>query len=224
MELLSIGTLVAYTKVTISVLVSRYKPGVESVPGNDERKTKMTQWLHKLLASSKGKAREHHSQVTYQPITNEEDTPDSSDTSNSDVKSDVTESTASRADLGVLFLVMGIAALAIMSRFSLHDIYNGKWWAIYLIFFFSGVIVVSLVAIQLQPQNSATFPFMVCFVPYTPALTITINIVLLANLQMMTYVRFGVWMVLGESLFHFLFYFLRAFGHTTHIRYTILPS
>lgn len=38
---------------------------------------------------------------------------------------------------------------------------------------------------------------MVPGVPYISALTIFINVLLMANLQWMTYVRFGVWMILG---------------------------
>ena len=197
MELTSIGTLVAYTKVTISVLVSRYQTGVQSVPEDDRRKNNITEWLQKLLSNVKGNAHKGQPQVAYQPISSEEDSQGSSNSTNSS-RSGVTEGTASRAELAVFCLVVCITGLAVTFTRSFHDIINGKWWAIFLVCFFSGSTIVSLVAIQLQPQNSAKFPFMVRCVPYIPALTILINVVLLANLNRMTYVRFGVWMTIGR--------------------------
>ena len=42
-QLTCIGALVAYTKVTISVLVTRYQPGVQSVTEHERTKTTITQ-------------------------------------------------------------------------------------------------------------------------------------------------------------------------------------
>ena len=187
----------AYTKVTISVLVSRYQTGVQSVPEDDRRKTNITERLQKLLSNIKGNSHKGQSQVAYQPISNEDDSQGSSHSSDS-LRSGVTEDTASRAELAVFCLVVCITGLAVTFTRSFHSISSGKWWSIFLVCFFSGSIIVSLVAIQLQPQNSAKFPFMVRCVPYTPALTILINVVLLVNLNRMTYVRFGVWMTIGK--------------------------
>lgn len=200
MELLAIGTLVAYTKVTISVLVSRYQPGVQSVHVNPDRKTNITEWLQKLLTSVKGNSQPR---VAYRPIINEEDSKSPSNSSDSSDSQDpshslATEGTASRAELAMCLLVVGMVALAVTSTYLINDIQRGEWFAIFLVCLFAGIIIVSLVTIQLQPKNPATFPFMVPCVPYIPALTIFINIVLLANLQKLTYIRFGMWMVLGQ--------------------------
>ena len=193
-ELLSIGTLVAYTKVTISVLVSRFQHGVQSVPGNENQgNTNMTQWLQNILSNVKRKPSDQSS-IAYQPITGEEDSSSLPPTP----RTEVTKATTFRAELAVFFLVICIAALAVTLSHLFQDVFNrGEWWAIYLITLFSGAIVVLLFVLQLQPRNSATFPFMVPGVPFVPAITIFINAVLMANLHWMTYVRFGVWMILG---------------------------
>lgn len=211
-ELLAIGTLVAYTKVTISVLVSRYQPGVQSVHVNPDRKTNITEWLQKLLTSAKGNSQPR---VAYRPIINEEDSKSPSNSSDSSDSQDpshslATEGTASRAELAMCLLVVGMVALAVTSTYLINDIQRGEWFAIFLVCLFAGIIIVSLVAIQLQPKNPATFPFMVPCVPYIPALTIFINIVLLANLQKLTYIRFGVWMVLG-----FIIYLFYGYRHSS---------
>lgn len=193
MQLLSIGTLVAYTKVSISVLVSRFQSGVQSVPENDEGNTNITQWLHKIFSKAKGKESDPSS-IAYQRVPDEEDTSSLPEAPGAEV----TEATTFRAELAVFFLVIFLAALAlILSNFYQDVFIKGEWWAIFLVTLFSGAIVFQLFVIQLQPRNCATFPFMVPGVPYISALTIFINALLMANLQWMTYVRFGVWMILG---------------------------
>lgn len=189
-ELQAIGTLVAYTNVAISVLVSRFQPGVQSVPGDESRKSNQTNFLQKMLFNLKDKPSDQ-SRIKYHVI-------EDKDSSKHHI-SKVTEKTASRAELGVFFLVISLAALAITLILLFEDLCKGNWWAIFLITFFSGTTAVSLFVIQLQPRNSATFPFMVPGVPYIPALTIFINAVLMVNLKRMTYLRLGVWMILGKS-------------------------
>lgn len=204
MELLSIGTLLAYTMVAISALVSRYEPGVQSVYDNtaDDSGARTANWLLNLC--SKSDQLENHdatlgvSQTTaYQPIM-EETEELSNDHKDSKRSRKANESTSFCVKLSVMGLVAGIACLVIILTKSLDHISEGVWWAIFLICLSSGIIVVSLIAIQLQPRNSATFPFMVPGIPYISAVTIFINAALIANLQWMTYLRFGVWMTLGK--------------------------
>ncbi|KAJ7379567.1 hypothetical protein OS493_013959 [Desmophyllum pertusum] len=203
-ELLSIGTLLAYTMVAISVLVSRYQPGVQSVYENSasETRARTGKWLLNLCSKSDEPEHDSTLQISqtaaYQPITDEEKPLNGND---DNFKREANERTAFCVKLSVFLLVAGSVCLAVVLTYSFERISEGEWWAIFLICLFSGTIVVSLVAIQLQPRNSATFPFMVPGVPYIPAITIFINAVLLVNLNWMTYVRFGVWMILGEMFY-----------------------
>ncbi|XP_022802551.1 probable cationic amino acid transporter isoform X1 [Stylophora pistillata] len=206
-ELLSIGTLVAYTKVTISVLVSRFQSGVQSVPENYEGNTGITQWLHNIFSKAKRTQKDQSSGTAYQQITDEEDSCSRPPTP----RAEVTEATTFRAEVAVFFLVISLAALAVILSYSFQHVFlKGEWWAIFLLTLFSGAVIVQLFVIQLQPRNSATFPFMVPGVPYISALTIFINAVLMANLQWGTYVRFGVWMMLG-----FIIYLFYGYRHST---------
>ena len=190
--------------VAISALVSRYEPGVQSVYDNtaDDSRARTANWLLNLC--SKSDQPENHdatlgvSQTTaYQPIM-EETEELSNDHKDSKRSRKANESTSFCVKLSVMGLVAGIACLVIILTKSLDHISEGVWWAIFLICLSSGTIVVSLIAIQLQPRNSATFPFMVPGIPYISAVTIFINAALIANLQWMTYLRFGVWMTLGK--------------------------
>ena len=201
MELLSIGTLLAYTMVAISVLLSRYQPGVKSVYENNatETKDRTAKWLLNLCTKSDEPQHDSALDVShtaaYQLITHEGEPSNDND---DDAKTERNDKAALCINLSVFSLVAGIAFLAIVLTFCFERISSGEWWAITLVVLSSGMTVVSLVAIQLQPRNSATFPFMVPGVPFVPAITIFINAVLMANLQWMTYVRFGIWMTLGK--------------------------
>jgi len=214
-ELLSIGTLLAYTMVAISALVSRYEPGVQSVYDNtaDDSRARTANWLLNLC--SKSDQPENHdatldvSQTTaYRPIIEKTEEPSNDD--RKDCKREANKNTSFCVKLSVFCLVAGIACLAMVLTRSFDRISEGVWWALFLICLSSGTIVVSLLAIQLQPRNSATFPFMVSGIPYLSAITIFINAVLIANLQWMTYLRFGVWMTLG-----FILYFFYGYQHNT---------
>ena len=195
-QLTCIGTLVAYTKVTISVLITRYQPGVQSVTEHERTKTTITQWFQKRLSNIRGKPKKTRSMEDYKQITSQVESPCSSYTA---AQLNATDFTASRTELSVLVLVMSCVALAVVSVQSIDYIRDGKWWPIFLNCPFAGSCIVSLAVIQLQPQNIAKFPFMVACVPYMPALTILINVMLLASLHPVTYARFGVWMAIGEK-------------------------
>lgn len=129
-------------------------------------------------------------------ITSQEESPCSSYTA---AHLSATDVTASRTELAGFVLVMSCVALAVVSIHSIDYIREGKWWPIFLNCLFAGCCIVSLAVIQLQPQNTAKFPFMVPCVPYMPALTILINVMLLASLDPLAYARFGVWMAIGEK-------------------------
>lgn len=203
MELLSIGTLLAYTMVAISALLSRYEPGVQSVYDNtaDDSRARTGNWLLNLCSKSDqpgnyGPTSDVSRTMAYRPII--DGTEEGSNDTHKDSKREANESSSFCVKLSVFCLVAGIACLVIVLTTSFDRISEGLWWAIFLICLSSGTIVVSLLAIQMQPRNSATFPFMVPGIPYISAITIFINAVLIANLQWMTYVRCGVWMTLGK--------------------------
>ena len=195
MELLSIGTLIAYTMVNICVLVSRYQPGLQNVYDNNvsERKARTVKWLQRLSLKPDASQNDFPVEVSkakYQPITNKDDGVGAKEKAN--------QSTAFCAKVSVFFLVAGITGLAVVLLFAFDYVSKPEWWAIFLVCFFSGTIIVSLVAIQLQPQSNAKFPFMAPGVPFIPAISIFINVLLIANLQWMTYARFGIWMAIGK--------------------------
>ena len=192
--MLSIGTLVAYTTVAIAVLVTRYTPGVQSVALDDDRtKEKTNQWLQSICCrpgETEGKD-EVIQEVSYQQVqSNDEESPV--------VITQPDSATSFRARVGTFILTLSTTALTICLTRAYSYLSSGEVWAILLCCIFGLMIVASFMYIIRQPRNSATFPFMVPGVPFIPALTIFFNVLLLVMLNHWTYIRFSVWMALGE--------------------------
>ena len=195
MELLSIGTLLAYTMVTISVLVTRYQPDVESVYDNSlgEKKAITIKWLQSMCLTYTEQQEDSHAEVPL--ISGGKETVKKNDHGSKKVP---TQSTVFRVKLSVFFMVAGITAIIVILSTAFEQISKMEWWIMLLICLFSGITFISFVAILLQPKNTATFPFMVPGVPYIPTLSIFLNILLITNLHWITFARFGVWMGVGK--------------------------
>ena len=190
--------------VALCVLVSRYKHGVqnveEQVQGESERKVRTRKWLESLdenLRTSEDRSRVV--KETYQMMTNGQRNPDANE-KGPYYKFKPTWEFCIK--LSLCSLVLGIIGLAFTLSFAFRYLSHPEWWAIFLVCLFAGTIVVSLVALQLQPQNSDRFSFMAPGVPYIPALAIFIYVLLIANLHWMTFARFGIWMAIGEYCCH----------------------
>ena len=193
-EMLSIGTLVAYTMVAIAVLVTRYTPGVQSVTTDkDNTKESTSKWLQSICCRPGDTEGQDDliPDVSYHQV-QENDEDSSIDSQQPD------EQTSFRVRVATFLLTLSITAFTVcLTRAYIHLV-RGEAWAVFLCCIFGLMIVVSLMYIIRQPRNSATFPFMVPGVPIIPALTIFFNVLLLVMLNQWTYIRFSVWMALGE--------------------------
>lgn len=193
--MLSIGTLVAYTMVAIAVLVTRYTPGVQSVTleknGTSEKTAK---WL-KTICCRPGETEGKDGglpDVSYQQV-------ESNDGDELSEERQPDETTSFRVRVATFVLTLSTTALTISLTSSYSYWAQADAWAILLCCIFGLMIVASLMFIIRQPKNSATFPFMVPGVPIIPAITIFFNILLVVTLDHWTYIRFGVWMILGKK-------------------------
>nr|XP_026693323.1 cationic amino acid transporter 4-like [Ciona intestinalis] len=89
--------------------------------------------------------------------------------------------------------------------------YSETWWFIIISIILVTCTLLSLCFILTFEQNTQGSGFKVPFVPFIPFLSIVINLWLMLNLHVMTWVRFGIWNVLG-----LLIYFLYSFSHSKH--------
>lgn len=195
-EFMSIGTLLAYTIVSASVIVLRYRP-----PSIEET-------------------------ITYAPDESPDEDDDSSQSSIASVSatSEMVEIALAgklrpqyrwlaplvgRCEPGTavsisvfLFTVMSIAVCLQFEVYWVH-LYKGDWLSLVtygvLIFF----MVACLVVITAHHQNCRGLQFKVPLVPFVPALSILCNIELMVHLSALTWLRLLVWLIIGMLVYFF---------------------
>ncbi|XP_025193175.1 cationic amino acid transporter 4 isoform X2 [Melanaphis sacchari] len=96
-------------------------------------------------------------------------------------------------------------------------VYIQYWFNIQHVSWIDGIVLTALGSdlllcqflIEAHEQNSTELPFMVPHVPLIPSLSIVCNIVLMTNLNLLTWIRFFIWMAIG-----LLIYFLYGIHHS----------
>lgn len=161
-EMMSIGTLQAYTIVSTSVLILRYQPGTIGFVKNIEEDPK----------SSPGS--------TIRP-------------------SEPTERSGTISKYVIWFLFFFFFCFSAFLINGLIPMYQGEAWAIFLAVVLVTVFVVAIAVLNMQPKSLAPLPFQVPLVPCLPLASMFINIYLMMELNPATWMRFAVWMAIGES-------------------------
>ncbi|KAJ7379559.1 Cationic amino acid transporter 3 [Desmophyllum pertusum] len=191
-QVLSIGTLFAYTMVAISVLLVRYQPGVEGAvySGKEAKLERTNKWLQSISKEPE-----------MFPDTSLEKR--KSDSKERDMWKEPNRISGYKASCAVFLLVISLSCLAVILPSVVNEIPNGVGWA-----FLSGGVsgiftLASLVFLTRQSRNSAEFPVMVPCFPWLPIVTIFINILLITELNYLTFVRIGVWLVLELLIYAF---------------------
>lgn len=192
-EMLSIGTLLAYTLVSISVLVLRFQPGVQDVEFDEDTPSSVQSYkvmcCKKMLPESKG--------PDYKPL---ESVTDDKEQENKN-KEEPTTTTSQIATAAISLLVVALAGFCALLIAGWGALGDHKAWAIFTACFLGILIIFGVVVMQLQPRNNAKFPFKVPCVPVLPIASVVVNLFLLLKLSVWTWVRFSVWMVLGFVIY-----------------------
>lgn len=174
-EMMSIGTLLAYTMVAVCVLVLRYQP--DTIGLIKENSSSLSSHLAEKDIS-------------------EEDTPLLGvllrDTRKPSRK------TALLALIATVVSCIGFAGVCALIIWASHGLLQARWWAILMMVIVGVAAIGSMVVLLLLPQNKTPLPFKVPFVPLLPLLSVFINLFLILKLSYLTWIRFAVWMVIGE--------------------------
>ncbi|XP_001353160.3 cationic amino acid transporter 3 isoform X1 [Drosophila pseudoobscura] len=183
-SLLSIGTLLAYSVVAISIMLLRYMEYYEAEENQtriDSRASETTSLTSRAERFTCGSVCAQLFNVHRVPEPNR-------------------ISTRIVGTLTALFSLIALGlGLLIMHAYS--AIRSQKAWAITLLVVLIGMICLVLLLICLQPRETRSRLFRVPFVPVVPAISIFINIYLMLQLDSWTWIRFGVWMIVGIPIF-----------------------
>ncbi|XP_066246325.1 cationic amino acid transporter 4 [Euwallacea similis] len=195
-EFMSIGTLLAYTIVSASVIILRYRPSFEttackpaSTPGSEiSASTSELTTPASEIVNLTGTLRVQYSWLG--PIFG-----------NCEPGSVVTGS--------VFIFTTFSCALCTLFQMATWELESIIWWTVVLATFFILILVGCLVVICAHHQNTANLRFKVPLVPFIPALSILFNIEFMVHLNILTWLRFFVWMIIGM-----LVYFLYGIHHS----------
>ncbi|XP_071946161.1 cationic amino acid transporter 2-like [Antedon mediterranea] len=173
-NMMSIGTLLAYTLVAFSVVVLRYRASndkdSDSVNGVDTHYSNGVGLSPSSISSTR--LRIVHSDVPTQRSEN-----------------------ISKICIGVT--CTAIIAISVLIVFALDDIAKAKWWALLLLIITSTCLVAGGSILALLPQDSTELAFKVPLVPLLPLFSIWFNVILMLKLDYQTWIRFAVWMAIG---------------------------
>ncbi|KAK4875441.1 hypothetical protein RN001_011863 [Aquatica leii] len=82
-----------------------------------------------------------------------------------------------------------------------NEIKNTQPWAIALVSVIGLFMILSSMSMAAQPNSQTILKFKVPLVPLIPLLSILVNIYLMLMLDFHTWIRFGVWMVVGFAIY-----------------------
>ncbi|AWP16257.1 putative cationic amino acid transporter-like [Scophthalmus maximus] len=212
-EMMSIGTLLAYTLVSLCVLLLRYQPEGDihgfvnflSEEQSNKKKEGVLAECEKDACSPTSEADERLKKLIgprYYTLRIRLGLPGKMDRP--------TAATGKTVTVCVLLLFISIFAFCSFIIFGASYIGEGRWWALLLLIFFIIFIALLVIVILQQPENPKRLPYMAPCVPFVPASAMLVNIYLMLKLSAITWIRFSIWCIVGV-----LIYFGYGMWHST---------
>uniref|UniRef100_A0A672HQD5 Cationic amino acid transporter 2-like n=1 Tax=Salarias fasciatus TaxID=181472 RepID=A0A672HQD5_SALFA len=196
-DMMSIGTLLAYSLVAVCVLILRYQPdgSLGRPAGKGERD---------YLSSEEGESDLTESESHLNMLKG------GSSTLQAALHPPVapSESSSSVVNMSIGVLVLVVCVVSYLTTYHIGSVVGLEAWVLaslaVCLLVFSGCTFM----VVRQPQTSRKVSFMVPFLPFLPILSIFVNIYLMVQLSGDTWIRFSVWMALGllSSIFLSLMY------------------
>ncbi|NXF75918.1 CTR3 protein, partial [Sclerurus mexicanus] len=189
-DLMSIGTLLAYSLVAVCVLILRYQSGQLNSPkamemlelnGNEEERVVMNPTITAASALQK----ETLSWTTF--FNPPSDTP--------------TALSGRIVYVCVSVIATVITVLCVFLTFSVAALKDASVGYIVALVLLLVALLIPTIIIWRQPQSNARLNFKVPFLPLLPIFSIFVNILLMVQLSAGTWARFAIWMVLGFVIY-----------------------
>lgn len=197
-DMMSIGTLLAYSLVAVCVLILRYQPdgALERQPATSER-----DYLSSEAGESDLTESESHLNMlkggssTLQAVLHPPGSP--------------SEQSSSVVNMSISVLVLVVCVLSYLTTYHIASICNMEVWILALLAVSLLIFCGCIFMVCRQPQTTKKVSFMVPLLPFLPILSIYVNIYLMVQLSGDTWIRFSVWMAVG-----FLIYFGYGMWHS----------
>ncbi|XP_005083232.1 high affinity cationic amino acid transporter 1 isoform X1 [Mesocricetus auratus] len=191
-DLMSIGTLLAYSLVAACVLVLRYQPEQPNLVYQMARTTDELDHVdqNELVSAS-------DSQTGFLPVAEKL----SLKTILSPKNMEPSKFSGLIVNVSASLLAILIIIVCIVAVLAREALAEGTLWAVFVMT--GSVLLCMLVTgiIWRQPESKTKLSFKVPFVPVLPILSIFVNVYLMMQLDQGTWVRFAVWMLIGFSIY-----------------------
>ncbi|KAM9143568.1 cationic amino acid transporter 2 [Pangshura tecta] len=190
-DMMSIGTLLAYSLVAACVLILRYQPNLtyEQPKYSPEKEALTRSERESQISMLQG----HH--FSLHTLMNPSSLP--------------TEQSATTVSFLVGLLAFLVCGLSVLTTYGIHFIADMEPWSIGLLALLVVLFIVIVLTMWRQPQNQQKVAFMVPFLPFLPSFSILVNIYLMVQLSGETWIRFSFWMAVG-----FFIYFAYGIRHS----------
>ncbi|KFW77085.1 Cationic amino acid transporter 3, partial [Manacus vitellinus] len=184
-DLMSIGTLLAYSLVAVCVLILRYQSGQLNSPkamemlelnGNEEERVIMNPTV--TAAGAQQKETLSCSTLFNPP-------------------SDTPTALSGR----IVYVCVSVIGLCVFLTFSVAALKDTNVGCIVVLVLLLVALLIPTIIIWRQPQSNARLNFKVPFLPLLPIFSIFVNILLMVQLSPGTWIRFAIWMVLGFGIY-----------------------
>lgn len=162
-DMMSIGTLLAYTIVAICVLVLRYQDDINS--SVKELEVTKVQLLRQIVNANSVK----------RP---------------SNLSSNIAK---------ISICIYCFATVVLCCLLEVIDISSAAWWAIVIVNL--AILTLLMLVIWRQPHSEVELTFKVPLVPLIPCLSVIINLYLMFQLDINTWIRFIVWIIIGYVIY-----------------------
>ncbi|XP_059349276.1 high affinity cationic amino acid transporter 1 isoform X3 [Ammospiza nelsoni] len=196
-DLMSIGTLLAYSLVAACVLVLRYQPEQPNLAYQMARSTEETDNNESVSTSE--------SQAGFLP---EEEEKFSLKAVLCSTESDPSKFSGLVVNVSTFILGFLIVGICILTSLEPNILINT-------VQIIAAILVVTIIfIIRKQPESKTKLSFKVPFLPFLPAGSIFVNVYLMMQLDAGTWIRFAIWMLLG-----FIIYFTYGIWHSVEASY-----
>ncbi|XP_037630309.1 high affinity cationic amino acid transporter 1-like isoform X2 [Sebastes umbrosus] len=182
-DLMSIGTLLAYTLVAACVLVLRYQPEQPSVAyemANTQDDPDLAESYNEGSIDILPQAEDHFTIKNLLSPSNTEPSPLSGFAVN-----------ICTSILGVLVCVFSVVAV--------HGGFAA--WSVAILCTIMAVCLIITFVVWRQPQSKTKLAFKVPLLPFVPVISMFINVYLMMQLDRGTWMRFALWMVIGFFIY-----------------------
>ncbi|KAM4545389.1 cationic amino acid transporter 3-like isoform 1-T3 [Odontesthes bonariensis] len=203
-DLMSIGTLLAYSLVAICVLILRYQPGTLNSPSQMEKLVELVEG--EKVAVSGGESGDESTEMDDKPLR---------ETFTLKLLFIPSGKTPTHTSGNIVYITTAIISalitvLCIILANCLPQLFAGHAGVVVPCVILALLCCVCIIIIWRQPESKEALTFKVPLLPWLPLFSVFVNIYLMMQLDWGTWCRFTVWMVIG-----FIIYFCYGIRNST---------